>query len=105
VEEFYDPMVNTWHGLSHLRWCLDTAGSDVAGLAMYNAGSGRVHNTGTPKSTLDYISRILKRQRGIEELFKDKFEELAYLRNAGQQSPEKKESILLRLCMLSPLGR
>ena len=69
AEDFFDPGINAARGLSHLRWCLNTAGTEVAGLAMYNAGTTRVRAAGTPKSTLDYISRILKRQRKIEELF------------------------------------
>ena len=73
VADFYDPATNTRHGLAYLRWCLNMAGSDVAALAMYNAGITRVRSAGTPKSTLNYISRILRRQRGIEELFAERF--------------------------------
>jgi hypothetical protein len=69
VEEFYDIDQNTRHGLNYLRWCLNTAGNEVSALALYNAGPGNVSSAGTSKNTLDYISRILKRQRKIEELF------------------------------------
>ena len=69
VEEFYDININSWHGLMYLRRALNTAGTDVAALALYNAGPHNVSSAGTPKSTLDYISRILRRQRRIEELF------------------------------------
>ncbi|WP_052297696.1 transglycosylase SLT domain-containing protein [Leadbettera azotonutricia] len=48
-EDFYNPSINAWYGLSHLRWCLDNAGTEVAGLAMYNAGTGRVRNGGPQK--------------------------------------------------------
>jgi len=48
---------------------MDLAGSEVAGLAMYNAGTTRVRSDSTPKSTLDYISRIQTFQTGIEQLF------------------------------------
>ena len=71
LQAFFNPQVNSWHGMSHLRYCLDTGGSEIVALAMYNAGAGRVQNTGTPRSTLDYINRILNRRLKIEEQFRD----------------------------------
>jgi hypothetical protein len=68
-KDFYNPSINAYYGMSHLRWCLNFGGSEVAALAMYNAGTARVRNGGTPKNTLDYISRILDNQRKIEDLF------------------------------------
>jgi soluble lytic murein transglycosylase-like protein len=67
--DFFNPSVNAYHGMAHLRWCLDTGGSLVAGLAMYNAGTGRVKAAGASKRTLDYISQILEFQRKIENAF------------------------------------
>ncbi|MDR0761326.1 MAG: transglycosylase SLT domain-containing protein [Treponema sp.] len=67
--DFFNPSVNAYYGLAHLRWCLDAGGSVVAGLAMYNAGTGRVKTEGAPKRTLDYISYILEFQRKIEDAF------------------------------------
>jgi hypothetical protein len=67
--DFFDPETNTRNAMAHLRWCLDSAKSDVAGLAMYNAGLNRVKNGGTPKRTLDYVARILGHSANIEELF------------------------------------
>jgi hypothetical protein len=67
--EFFNPGINAQYGMAHLRWCLDTGGSVVAGLAMYNAGTGRVSAGSTPKKTLDYVSHILASQRKIEEAF------------------------------------
>ncbi|QQO10519.1 transglycosylase SLT domain-containing protein [Breznakiella homolactica] len=67
--DFFDPGINTRYGLAHLRWCLDAAQSDVAGIAMYNAGFSRVRTGGTPKVTLDYVSRILEFRQGVEDLF------------------------------------
>jgi hypothetical protein len=103
-EDFFDPIVNTWHGLSYLRLCLDTAGTDVAGLAMYNAGVTRVRQAGTPKTTLDYISRILDRQRKIEERFI-----AVYVRLIDREVEiiEVVEEIKppFRLSLLKPLGR
>ena len=102
LEDFYDPGTNARYGLSHLRWCLNNAGTEVAALAMYNAGSGRVRSAGTPKNTLDYISRILKRQRKIEELFTAEYGRIipAEIGEAG-----KGKHAPLRLSLLTPLGR
>ena len=99
VEDFYNPSVNARYGLAHLRWCLDTAGTELAGLAMYNAGSSRVNSIGTPKKTLDYISRILMRQQKIEELF---LSEYAGFNRGETIAEEIKKPFVLSL--LTPLG-
>ena len=101
AEEFYDPNLNARYGLAHLRWCLNTAGTEVAGLAMYNAGTARVSSSGTPKNTLDYISRILKRQRKIEELFMTEYSRIAKVESSGAG---EKGKLLFRLSLLTPLG-
>jgi soluble lytic murein transglycosylase-like protein len=67
--DFFNPSINTYYGMAHLRWCLDAGGSVVTGLAMYNAGTGRVNAEGAPKRTLNYISDILEFQRRIEDTF------------------------------------
>ena len=82
-----------------MRWCLNSAGTEVAALAMYNAGHARVHSVGTPKSTLDYVSRILRRQRRIEELFMAE-----YTRIARTESGDKETKTPFRLSLLTPLG-
>jgi soluble lytic murein transglycosylase-like protein len=102
-EDFFNPGINAWYGLSHLRWCLDYAGTEVAGLAMYNAGSNRVKSNETPKRTLDYISRILDRRHKIDDRFlarpvPDAREE-AGGDNAIAEKPGK-----FRLNLLAPLG-
>lgn len=99
VTDFYDSGKNAWHGLSHLRWCLNTAGSEVAGLAMYNAGMTRVRSGGTPKHTLDYVSRIINRERKIEELFLAEYAIITHIEIAEQ--PKKPP---FRLNLLTPLG-
>jgi hypothetical protein len=104
-EDFFDPIVNTWHGLSYLRWCLDTAGTDVAGLAMYNAGITRVRQAGTPKTTLDYISRILDRRRKIEERFIAEYVRLVDREIEIIEVVEEIEKAPFRLSLLKPLGR
>jgi len=69
LQAYFSPDVNSWHGMSHLRFCLDTGRTEIAALAMYNAGTGRVSVSGTPKTTLDYISRILENKSKIENSF------------------------------------
>lgn len=67
--DFFNPYISARNGLSHLRFCLDTAGNEVAALAMYNAGTTRVRNNGTPQSTLNYVSKIVDYQQGLDDLF------------------------------------
>jgi len=105
VEDFYDTGVNARCGISHLRWCLNTAGTEIAALAMYNAGETRVRSVGTPKSTLDYVSRILKRQRKIEERFADYYYRVVEERNASIEIAKKEENVFFRFSLLAPLGR
>jgi hypothetical protein len=71
LQAFFSPDINSWHGMSHLRYCIDTGRSEIAALAMYNAGAGRVTSSGTPKSTLDYISRIQENKNKIENSFSE----------------------------------
>jgi hypothetical protein len=67
--DFFDPRINTRHGIAHLRWCLDTGGSEIVALSMYNAGSVRVNTGGAPRVTLEYVGRILGSRRKIDSLF------------------------------------
>lgn len=69
ISDFYDPATNARFGISHLKGCLSDAGNEVAALAMYNAGNGRVVRGETPKRTLNYISRILAYENNISSLF------------------------------------
>jgi len=66
---FYEIETNTRNGIGHLRHCLNSGGTEVAALAMYNAGTGRVSSTGAPHVTLNYISRILDNRQKIESRF------------------------------------
>ena len=68
-EECFNPDTNAKHGLTHLRFCLDTAGNEVAALAMYNAGTVKVKSGSTPQMTLDYVSKIMSYREGLESLF------------------------------------
>ena len=67
--DFYNADVSARYGLSHLRFCLNTAGNEIAALAMYNAGTGSVKKNSTPQITLNYISQIENYRASIEELF------------------------------------
>ncbi len=69
AQDFYDPTTNARYGISHLGSCLAQAGNEVAALAMYNAGNGRVERGATPQRTLNYISRILAYEDNISSLF------------------------------------
>ena len=98
-EDFFNPAINAYYGLAHLKYCLETAGTEVAGLAMYNAGASRVRSGGTPKMTLDYISRIMKKQRQIEELFLFEYSKPVEI-VLPQEQPAG-----FSLSLLSPLGK
>jgi soluble lytic murein transglycosylase-like protein len=103
IHSFFNPWTNARHGMSHLRYCLDTGGSEIAALAMYNAGAGRVNSSGTPRSTLDYISRIMNNRSEIEGLFQEREiqfkEQLDALGDLAEAQPERP-----RLVPLIPLA-
>ena len=98
-DDFFNPETNAYYGMAYLRFCLDTAGTEVSGLAMYNAGANRVRADGTPKTTLDYISRIMKRQRQIDELFLIEYAKLPL------ELALEHHSRVFSLNLLSPLGK
>jgi hypothetical protein len=83
--EFFDSRINAFHGMAHLRICIDTGGSDLSAVAMYNAGTGRVRSGGTPYQTLTYTARILSSCRKIEAAF---LEEWARRREITEEPPE-----------------
>lgn len=62
----FDPVLNAQTGLRHLRQLWNQAGSLSVGLAMYNAGPTRVAQGGTPRSTLNYIDKILAQTEAYE---------------------------------------
>jgi len=103
IQAFFNPGVNARYGMSHLRHCLDTGGSEIAALAMYNAGANRVNSSGTPKSTLDYISRIMENRQKIENLFQEQ-EALFQDQLANFSEIAEVESERPRLVPLMPLA-
>ncbi|MBN1648906.1 MAG: transglycosylase SLT domain-containing protein [Spirochaetales bacterium] len=69
--DVYDFRINTEKGLEHFKSCLETGGSEVVALAMYNAGHHRVSNGGTPMSTLNYIQKILNYREVLDRDLED----------------------------------
>lgn len=67
--DFYDPRVSAKYGMSHLRFCLNSAGNEITALAMYNAGTNKVRSNNTPQMTLNYISKIEKYREWLEDNF------------------------------------
>lgn len=67
--DFFIPSVSAKYGLSHLRFCLNSAGNEIAALAMYNAGTNKVRNGNTPQVTLNYISKIEEYRSFLEDTF------------------------------------
>ncbi len=72
--DFFDPYISAKYGMSHLKFCLSSAGNEVSALAMYNAGTGRVRSNKTPQSTLNYVGKIMTYQKMLESLFADEVE-------------------------------
>jgi len=68
-EEFFNPNISAKYGMMHLRFCIDIAGNDVTALAMYNAGTNRVKNNNTPRSTLNYVGKIERYRANLENMF------------------------------------
>ena len=68
-EDFFNPRVSARYGMSHLKYCMDVAGNEISGLAMYNAGTVRVRNNTTPQQTLNYVAKISKYRKSIENRF------------------------------------
>jgi hypothetical protein len=81
--EFFNPRINAVYGMAHLRLCLDTGGSEITALAMYNAGTTRVRAGGTPRQTLDYTARVLAARRKIDRVFLEEWTRLREREEAG----------------------
>ncbi|MDR0400524.1 MAG: transglycosylase SLT domain-containing protein [Treponema sp.] len=67
--EFFNPQINAWYGMNHLRFCLDAGDSELSAVAMYNAGTTRVRSNGTPYQTLNYAARVFSTRRNIDSVF------------------------------------
>ena len=62
--DFLDPNISARYGMRHLRYCIGVGKDDYTGVAMYNAGVGRIKAGQTPASTKAYVKNI-KRYRAI----------------------------------------
>lgn len=87
-DDFFDPKVSAKYGMMHLRFCLDVAGNEITGLAMYNAGTNRVRNNKTPQITLNYVGKIEKYRSKLDGMFST--EVLAFYDNNGAQALAKR---------------
>jgi soluble lytic murein transglycosylase-like protein len=67
--DFFDPETSAKYGISHLKFCLQEGGNDIAAIAMYNAGKNRVTSKGAPLVTLGYISRYVEYRSDLEAAF------------------------------------
>jgi soluble lytic murein transglycosylase-like protein len=90
-KDFFNPAVNAQYGLTHLSYCLDLSGNEVAALAMYNAGTTKVRNDKTPKKTLDYVSRILAYREGLDKLFSQQVAPRYTVDDAGEVTAAAKK--------------
>jgi len=68
--DFFNPEVNTFHGLKFLEFCLAYGEDDAQALAIYNAGLTRVVRGETPASTLRYVDGILAYQERLRADFR-----------------------------------
>lgn len=69
--DFFDPYISAKYGMSHLKFCLASAGNEISALAMYNAGTSRVRANKTPQTTLNYIGKIVAYQNMLDKLFSE----------------------------------
>ena len=68
-EEFYNPRVSARYGMLHLRYCIDIAGNEITGLAVYNAGAARVKSNTTPQKTLNYVAKVSSYRSALDSQF------------------------------------
>jgi soluble lytic murein transglycosylase-like protein len=82
-KQFFSIETNAKYGIGYLRSCFDQGKNEIAALAMYNAGRTRVNQGGAPRSTLDYIAKILDYQGMLEENFTGSFTSVKYFEGEG----------------------
>lgn len=84
-KDFFNPEINARHGLGYLRKCLEKGGNLIVGLAIYNAGVGKVSGQGTPKMTLNYINKIITLQNEINMDIEASMVKTRVVSNAGKR--------------------
>jgi len=82
--DFFNPKVSAKYGISHLRYCMDIAGNEITALAMYNAGTTRVKNNNTPQQTLNYVAKITKYRKSLDNQFTN--EVLAFYDSSAKEN-------------------
>ncbi|MCG8478931.1 MAG: lytic transglycosylase domain-containing protein [Spirochaetales bacterium] len=69
-EDFFNPDVNTYHGIEYLSWCMEHTETDIQALTCYNAGLSRVRSGYTPPTTVVYIDRATRFRASLERRFR-----------------------------------
>jgi len=69
-EDFFDPEINASHGTEYLKFCLKYAPNERLALAAYNAGLSRVKSGDIPKSTQEYVRKVIAYKRALESRFR-----------------------------------
>ena len=70
-DDFFNPEVNTFHGLKHLEFCLSAGADEAQAVAIYNAGYTRVSRGQTPATTLRYVEQIIDYRERLTQDFQN----------------------------------
>ena len=77
-DDFFNPEINSFHGLKYLEFCLQAGDMKLQGkltsddgqaLAIYNAGYTRAMRGTIPPSTASYVRRVLDYRDALIEEF------------------------------------
>lgn len=68
-DDFFNPEINSFHGLKYLEFCLQAGNDDEQALAIYNAGYTRAMRGTIPPSTASYVRRVLDYRDALIEEF------------------------------------
>ena len=70
LDDFFHPDTNTFHGISYMRYTLDSMEDQERALAMYNAGRSRVVRNEIPASTVLYVQRVMSFRNQLMDEFR-----------------------------------
>ncbi|WP_169313586.1 transglycosylase SLT domain-containing protein [Spirochaeta africana] len=70
LDDYFHPDTNAYHGVSYMRYTLDSMGDVERALAMYNAGRSRVVRNQIPESTVRYVQRVLSHRNQMMDEFR-----------------------------------
>lgn len=68
--DYFHPDTNVFHGISYMRYTLDSMEDVERALAMYNAGRSRVVRNRIPESTVRYVQRIMAYRNQLMDDFR-----------------------------------